>query len=389
LSLHSFGIGFCQNPIQSIRGSACPGPCPGFAAGRTYEVKLDRSDTVFPFALTQSTSRNTKDPNYLTLQSPFPVATGADAVTTALGFTAHPAPQYLQSWNLTVERELGAGAAIEVAYLGSRGTHLLRRYDINQPVPVPGVGMSPRFYSGLNTIWYYATVSNSNYNAAAATFRKRFSRGLMLRLNYTYGKSIDDASQLSNDTAGGLGSPQNSRDFRAERARSDWDVGHTFTNAFSYELPLGRGKLRSGWQIAGTGRMYTGRPFTPRTTNTDTNAGEAVRPDRIAKGSLDNSGPDRWFDTSAFPQVPLGGYRFGNSGRNVLDGPGFISLNASLTKRLPVTERTRLEFRWDAFNVTNRTNFSMPNNSVNDPAGATITRASPSRSMQFSMRYAF
>ena len=85
---------------------------------------------------------------------------------------------------------------------------------------------------------------------------------------------------------------------------------------FFYELPLGRSRLTSGWQFAGTGRAYSGQLFTPQTQAGNGDLGEPTRPDRIANGSLANPTPDRWFDIGAFPVVPLSAFRFGNSGRN-------------------------------------------------------------------------
>jgi hypothetical protein len=135
--------------------------------------------------------------------------------------------------------------------------------------------------------------------------------------------------------------------------------------------------------------MYTGQPFTPQTSNADLNNGEANRPDRLAKGRLDVRTPERWFDTSAFRPVPLGAYRYGNSGRGILDGPGFVALNAGLSRRFSIREKSSLQFRWEAFNITNHTNFRMPNTSVNAPTGATITQANPARTMQVALRFQF
>jgi hypothetical protein len=135
--------------------------------------------------------------------------------------------------------------------------------------------------------------------------------------------------------------------------------------------------------------MYTGQPFTPRTSNVDLNLGEANRPDRIAKGRLKDRTPDRWFDLAAFPVVPRGSYRMGNSGRNILDGPGMIALNVSLMKKFRIREKDFVQFRGEAFNLTNHPNFHQPNNNVNAINGAVITQADPARLFQFGLRYQF
>jgi hypothetical protein len=147
--------------------------------------------------------------------------------------------------------------------------------------------------------------------------------------------------------------------------------------------------LASGWQFAGTERAYSGQPFTLQTQAGNNDLGEPTRPDRIANGSVANPSPDRWFDFGAFPVVPLSAFRFGNSGRNILDGPGFIGINLSLIKRFRVRERGEAQFRWETFNVLNHTNFKLPVDNVDVINGATTTSAQPSRVMQLGLRYQF
>ncbi|MGH9718756.1 MAG: carboxypeptidase regulatory-like domain-containing protein [Bryobacteraceae bacterium] len=349
---------------------------------------------TFPFIVSQTFNRLASNVNAVTLSNPFPAnRITLDGVNNSAGYELHAPSQNLQSWNLTIERQIGPGSAIEAAYIGSKGTHLGRRYDLNQPFRVPELrvnGNFPRPFTGINTINFFSFGSNSTYNAGVFSIRKRFDRGFFYRFNYTYSKSIDDASQISGNADGGYPGAQNARNLRADRGRSDWDTGHSATLNFSYELPLGASRLwRRGWQLAGSGRFYSGQPFTPRTSNVDLNAGEANRPDRIAKGSVDEPSQQGWFDLLAFPLVPNGAFRFGNSGRNVLDGPGYASLNLSLSKRFPIRERQSLQLRWETFNVLNHTNFSQPENFVNAPNGATIINASSARTMQIALKYYF
>jgi hypothetical protein len=350
---------------------------------------------VFPFVVSQTFNRQANNPNYITLSNPFPTAGKATVagVTNANGYDSHAATPYMQSWNFTVERDLGHGAAIEAAYTGSKGSHLGRRYDINQPFRSVELrqpsGTFPRPISGLNMINFYAFESNSSYNAATATLRKRFAKGLFFRANYVSGKSIDDASQVSGNSDGGYPGAQDARNLRLERGRSDWDNRHAVTMMFLYDLPGIRSRLLRGWQLGGTGRMYSGQPFTPRVSNVQTDLGEANRPDRIANGALDNRTVEQWFDLSAFPVVPTGAYRFGNSGRNILDGPGTMAVNASLVRKFALRERSQAQFRWEVFNVFNHANFDLPNNNVNAAAGGTITSASAPRVMQFAIRVQF
>jgi hypothetical protein len=143
------------------------------------------------------------------------------------------------------------------------------------------------------------------------------------------------------------------------------------------------------WQIAGSGRFETGTPFTPQTSSAQLDLGEANRPNRIAKGTLAHPTPDMWFDTSAFRLVPDGSYQPGTSGRNILDGPGMITLNVPLIRRIPLRERVTLQLRCEAFNVLNHPRFNLPNVNVNAPAGGTITAAGDPRLIQIAARLIF
>jgi hypothetical protein len=348
----------------------------------------------FPFSISQTFSRQPNNANALTFANPFPDALAAiSGVTSTTGYDVNAPAQYLQSWNLTIERELGGGVALEVGYAGSKGTHLGRKYDINQSLRVPSLvlpnGSYPKPIPGLNTISYYSFVSNSSYNAGTLSLRKRFTRGLFFRVNYAYAKSIDTASGFNYAGDGGYSGAQNALDLNAERGRSDFDIRHALSMNFAYQLSLGHSWIGSGWQLAGTGRAYSGQPFTPQTSAGNNDLGEPTRPDRIASGSVANPTPDRWFDVTAFPVVPLSAFRFGNSGRNILDGPGFVGINLSLSKRIRVREHGEAQFRWETFNVLNHTNFMLPNVNVDVVNGATITSAQAARVMQLGLRYQF
>ena len=186
-------------------------------------------------------------------------------------------------------------------------------------------GSFPKPIQEFSTIDYYAFGSNSIYNAGMLSLRKRFSRGTFFRVNYTFSKSIDNASRMGGDSLGGFKNAQDSRNLSLERARSDWDVGHTLATNFVTELPfLSRNRFLGGWQLAGTARLYTGFPFTPQLANASLDLGDATRPDRIANGRLENRTAERWFDLSAisagsnrvFPFRQFGPQSARRSGRN-------------------------------------------------------------------------
>ncbi len=367
-----------------------------FFGGQLLNNVLSYLGEVFPFVITQTNNRNATNSQSLTFANPFPtdpsLTTNAGTITVN-GWELHAPHPYLQSWNLTMEREIGLQSAVEVSYTGSKGTHLSRVYNVNQPFR--SAANYPNFpvpFSGWSTINYIGFGFDSNYNSGSIILRRRFARGFFYRASYVYSKSIDDASQLgvSNATsAAGTGGLQDVRNFRLERSRSDWDVGHTFTMSFSWEAPRRSNVFLRGWQLAGTGIARTGQPFTVMVNNVNTNLGEAVRPNRIARGTVSNPGADRWFDVSAFPAVPTSSYSFGTSGRDILDGPGAIQVNLSLHRNFRLRESDNLQVRWEVFNALNHPNFNQPVYFVNTPNAGTVTSATDPRLIQFGMRYSF
>lgn len=362
-----------------------------YTATNMANIRTDLG-AAFPFLVKQTFSRNAGQFSKLTLSDPFPDAMKQlTDVTNAFGYELRPHAPYLQSWSFGIEHEIDRNTILEATYTGSKGTHLGRKYDINQPLRSASLTPPfPRPFSGLNTINYYAFGSNSNYNGAMVALRRHFSDGGMLRVNYTLAKSIDENSQLSGAGDGGYGGAQDSRNLWLERGRSDWDVRHAITANANYPLPFfARNRWIGGWRLSGTTLIYSGAPFTPQTSNVQLDQGEANRPDRVAFGTVSNPTPNRWFDVTAFPVVPTGAFRFGNSGRNILNGPGQLNINVGLMKNFAVDERRFFQFRVEAFNVINHANFALPNVNVNAVNGGTITQADPPRLIQAALKFMF
>ena len=422
-------FGFAWRPLKAQQ-MVIRGGYGFFYGGERLETLVNALMNSFPFSVSQSFSRVPSDPAGLTLSNPFPEPRASlSGATNTTGVDLHPRTAYLQSYNLAVERELRRGVVLEIAYTGSKGTHLVRRYDINQPVrslQLYQLGIPfQRPFSGLNTVDYYAYGSNSIYSAGQLSLRRRAARGLFYRVSYTYAKSIDDASQIGAGD-GGFNGAQDARNLRSERGRSDWDRGHAFSAAFSWPLPLGRGRRLPGgaqgllgalvnhWQVSGIITMYTGAPFTVLTDKVNLDLGESQRPNRLGSGKLDDiPGAGRrgvdypFFRLSDFEPVPrcesvdrclpsphgFSPFSFGNSGRNILDGPGFNNINLALMRNFRLGEN-QLQLRCEVFNAFNHPNFRLPNRYFNALDGGMITSAQTSgrggpRVMQLYLRLEF
>jgi hypothetical protein len=246
-----------------------------------------------------------------------------------------------------------------------------------------------RPYGGFSSIQIISDGSNSIYNSGSVTIRRRFSSKLFFRASYTFAKSIDESSNTGGTIQYNFATAQDSRNLKGERGRSDFDIGHSFAASFMWNPNFSRNLLLRDWQLAGTSTIYTGPPFTPKLGTFDYTNGGASRPDRLAKGVLDNPTVDQFFDRTVFPAVPLGSYRFGTSGRNILDGPGTVNINMSLSRRVRFGESRSVQIRVESFNAPNHPNFNLPENRVDIISGGTISRVRNNRTFQLGTRLEF
>ena len=137
------------------------------------------------------------------------------------------------------------------------------------------------------------------------------------------------------------------------------------------------------------GTVYSGQPFTPQLSGPSNDLAQATRPDRLANGALDNPTANLWYDPAAFAIVPDSAFRYGNSGRNILDGPNATNINLSLSKWFQLAERAKAQFRWETFNTTNHTNLNLPAVNLDKSNAGTITKAKAARVMQLGLRVEF
>jgi hypothetical protein len=331
----------------------------------------------------------------LSLTNPYPSNFPFPYPGSAIAFQRDLHTPYIQQWNFGVQRQLGKSRVLEVAYVGSKGTHLIDSRNINQPPPSvhqQNPGPNP-YFSEIDII---ESQANSAYHSLQARLQQRLWRGLSWLASYTYAKSIDDASGFFN-TTGDPNFPQNSYDLSAERGRSDFDIRQRFTLSYAYDLPFSKGhRWRGGWQSFGVLTFQTGQPFTvallPDNDNTNTGIsqlgfGANDRPNVVGNPRLSNPTPGEWFNTAAFPTPPYG--HFGNAGRDILDGPGSRTVNVSMVKNTAISERLNLQFRTEFFNLLNRANFNLPDSFVGSPTFGQVVSAEDPRRIQFAFKLLF
>ncbi len=299
---------------------------------------------------------------------------------------------YTQSWNLNVQHEFPA-FTLMVAYVGSKGTHLITRRNINQPAggarPFAALSASSPILPGtpLGNITQVESSGNSSYNALWATATRRLARGLQFDASYMWSKSLDYNSLSSQGIV-----VQNSYDLDGSRGLSDFDARHRFVVSAIYELPFRGNQLVEGWQFAIITQSQSGNPVNIVTTNSTVNGVPGtLRPDVNGPVGIPEH-VDAWFDTSAFTPVA----RFGSLGRSVIIGPAFNNTDLSVIKLVRLGEALRLQLRAEFFDLFNHPNFGQPGNVVGSPFFGRITstrfptgESGSSRQIQFAMNLAF
>ncbi len=344
---------------------------------------------------------------------------------------------YVQQWNLAVQREIMRDLVAEVAYAGSKITHVgIPDTNINQltvaqfaegnallqQVTNPFFAQIPRASSlGDPTIpraqllrpfprfttvsLYRNNVGNTSYHALQAKLEKRLSQGLAFLVSYTRSKLIDDAGQVFDQTiqTGPVGNFPVADSFNRalEKDVSTGDIPNVFVTSFTYHLPFGKGrlfdlagvadKLLGGWSVAGTVFLQSGLPFpVTQITNFNAFAGFGTqRPNRLRDANLpgDQRTTDRWFDTSAFAVAPQ--FTLGNSSRNPVRGPGYRTADIAFIKRTYIGEVLNIEFRTEIFNLTNTPPLANPNGVLGNAAFGTIASAGDPRVIQFGLKVNF
>src|SRR3984893_4802682 len=320
---------------------------------------------------------------------------------------------YVLNWNLNIQQQITPSSVLQVAYVANHGVRLYSTIDLNQvnpalddgseqlgrplvqncPASQGGSGLGGSCFPYLSFVNYLGNKSTSTYNSLQVTFTKRYSSGFYLLAGYTYGHAIDTAGNTSN-----LGyAPQNSLDYNAEKASGDYDIRHRFTLSATYELPSRKSwaQLLEGWQVNTIFMYETGYPILLY-DNTDDLTGTGEGPGNANNDRWNIKGdPSRlkWSQSVAIPFLspsdpicqsvtttqalqdaltfvggcfaqngtilyPNAAHTFGNMGRNIFRGPGFVNWDASVVKNWKLTEKLKMQLRGEFFNLANHANFA-------------------------------
>jgi outer membrane receptor protein involved in Fe transport len=360
------------------------------------------------------------DPNFTGITAANPVSFN----TRTPDFLNVPVP-YVAQWNLSLQYALKQDLIVEVAYSGTKGTKLITRQNLNQirleDALAGRTTQADRPYPHINnSVGFDAAIGNSIYNSLNIRLEKRFSSGFTFLTNYTWSKNIESNGNgdSSFNQNGGTTLPLDTYNLWRERSYAPLDVPHVFNFSYGYELPFGAGKrwlggrgaanwFLGGWQINGILTMRSGFPTDIRSARIPSgNQMYATLnvPDRVSGVSmyLPNRSVDGFFNPAAFtdpPQVrnargsPI--TMFGNAARRVARGPGSSNLDFSLFKNFRPVERLNVQFRAEAFNLSNTPTFTLPSASntaltIGNPNfGKLASSSATGRQVQFGLKLNF
>jgi hypothetical protein len=346
-------------------------------------------------------------------------STTADCLSLADGFPAadtvgnfalnpHYRLPYVEVWNLDVQKTLPWGIVANVGYNGSKGNHL----DITSAPRATAT--SPNTDPTAQVFNYDQSVAFSKFSAGTVRVNKRLSSGIALGANYQYSHSIDNAGSV-----GGTSTvvAQNWQNLAAEEGNSSFDVRHTVSGTYLYELPFGKDKLwlssgaashiLEGFSVSGSFTFATGTPLTPtyQAAESSVQCGTAgtLRPNRDFTKSITAGGGsiNEWFNTAAFtePSAANSSYPcdvYGTASRNSIPGPGTVTNNMSLAKTMQLGDTRSMEVRATATNVFNTVQYSGVDTTLYSGQSAStatpfgeVTSAASMRAFQFTARFRF
>ena len=323
---------------------------------------------------------------YFSFANPFGPLNPASPVAANVLNTDNFQPQVHQ-WSLDLQRRLFGGMVLNVGYVGSKTLHLDQTVERNTPDPAFNTATSSiqsrRPYPFINDsgvlrpltrLRFFDSGGNAWYQGLQLSLQRRFANGLSFTIAHTFSKSLMEGYGRNESDGLNSNTYQNPQNRAAEKGRAGFDVTHNFVANFVYEIPTPQmfrkgfaNAVFGGWQTNGIVTLRTGFPFAVTQGGITNTAGNApVRPDRIADGSVANPTVNQWFNPNAFrltscinaalPET----CHYGNSGTGILEGPGFKNVDFSLFKNFRITEKVKLQFRAEMYNLFNTPQFARP-----------------------------
>jgi hypothetical protein len=290
----------------------------------------------------------------------------------------HAKTPYSEQWHASLQRQILPDTTVTAAYVGTRGVHLDDLVDINAGSPGTTNVTANRPYPFFAQIYQLQTNMISSYNGVQITAERR-ARNLGFLASYTYSHALDEnTSSPGTPTA-------NPYNLRADYGDSDLNVPNRFVASVNYQLPFQTsGKLKQaieGWQLNAILNYFDGLPFSVTSAN---GVGDGLTPRaELVPGNGNGTLPSdkrtlqQWFNTSAFVSIPLTGTlangQWGDSGRNILQGPGTKNIDFSVFKNFTVTEGKSLQFRAEFFNLFNTPQFNNPSAVAPQPSATSAT----------------
>lgn len=306
---------------------------------------------------------------------------------------------YVQQWNLSLQRTLGRSSMLELSYLGNSGHRQQNRYDNNQCQVTADLfcDRATRPYPRYRAILQSDFNANSSYNALVARFHHRMSRGVDLRVEYTFGKALYDGWEL-----GGATNNQIANNRALDKGPTSFNVKNRIVTSLLWELPVGRDRafgsgmsraadyVVGGWNVSTIATFSNGLPIFITVPNRTGSPFVGHRPNRTCSGNLssvDLRSNRQFIDTSCFQDTERG--FFGNSERAPISGPGLNNFVIGIQKDFMFTESKLLEFRLEMFNAFNHAQFRNPNGSVANRNFGLVSAARQPRVVQMALKLQF
>lgn len=383
-----FGIAYQINNKTVVRSAY------GVFYNSTFVQELQDLRKFWPYTVQQVFVANTGIVPDLLITDAGPSFSNTSAIG---GWPQNPENRtpYSQQWNLTLQRELIENMTIDIGYVGSANKKQVGYTALNSALtPGPGVVSPRRLLPNFGDLDGGSNAYGSNYHSMQIKMVRRFSKGVHIHTNYTWGRAMDDQSSLAEWKT------QDPFNKRADYSRSSFDIRHMWQIAYIWDLPFGRGRkfgsswnrwangLLGGWSMEGITRVQTGGPINVVTGQDRANVGRTYqRPNLLRNPNNGPKTPNEWFDTKAF-ELPER-FTYGNAGAFVVEADGRHNWDLAFQKDFNFKESQRIEFRGELFNAWNSVSMGNPTNNFSSSSFGRVTSATAARQVQFSLRYVF